>query len=212
MEELDLLKKAWQKDTHKFEQISEEEIYKMVHTKSSSIVKWILIISVIEVLFWGAISIFWDLDEYLKNMHAEEIMIYFKVINYINYFVILWFIYKFYKNYIKISTTVSTKQLMHDILKTRKTVRNYVWYNLTMAVVSFIAGFFIYFAYNPESLILKDRIAHENSHYTLCITLGIMLLACIIVVGAFWLFYRLLYGILLRKLNANYKELKKIDL
>jgi hypothetical protein len=30
--------------------------------------------------------------------------------------------------------------------------------------------------------------------------------------GAFWLFYRVLYGILLRRLYANYKELKKIDL
>ena len=28
----------------------------------------------------------------------------------------------------------------------------------------------------------------------------------------FWLFYRLLYGILLKKLSRNYEELKKIDL
>jgi hypothetical protein len=40
------------------------------------------------------------------------------------------FIYLFYKNYIRISTIASTKQLMKDILKTRKTVQYYVWYNL----------------------------------------------------------------------------------
>jgi hypothetical protein len=212
MEELDLLKKAWQKDSHEFEQISEADIYKMLHTKSSSIVKWILIISIIEVLFWTLISVVWNTDEYMKKLHAENTIIYFKVLNFINYAVILFFIYKFYKNYIKISTTASTKQLMQDILKTRKTVQYYVWYNLAMIVISLMAGFFIYFAYNPESSIIKDRIEHESSHYTLCITLGIMLLACVLVVGVFWVFYRLLYGILLRKLNTNYKELKKIDL
>lgn len=212
MEELDLLKKAWQKDSHKFEQVSENEIYKMLHKRSSSIVKWILIISIIEVLFWAAISVLFDFDEYMKKVHAQDVLIYFKVINYINYGIILWFIYNFYKNYIKISTTVSTKQLMHDILKARKTVQNYVWYNLAMAIFSFISGFVIYFCYNPESEILKDKIAHENNHHTFFIILGIIILVSAIFLFLFWLFYRILYGILLRKLSNNYKELKKIDL
>ena len=212
MEELDLLKKAWQKDSHSYEQISEVEIYKMLHTKSSSIVKWILIISIIEVLFWTAISVFYNTDEYMKKLHAENMIIYFKVLNFVNYAVILWFIYNFYKNYIKISTTASTKQLMQDILKTRKTVKYYVWYNLMMIVLSLIAGFIIAFAYNPKMELLKDKIEHETNYHTLCVTLGIMLLTCVVIVGLFWLFYRLLYGILLRKLNTNYKELKKIDL
>ena len=68
MEELDLLKKAWQKDTHSFEQVSEMEIYKMLHRKSSSIVKWILIISVLEVLLWTAISVLFNFDADLKKM------------------------------------------------------------------------------------------------------------------------------------------------
>ena len=40
MKELDLLKKDWQKSDNSFEQVSEIEIYKMIHKKSSSIVKW----------------------------------------------------------------------------------------------------------------------------------------------------------------------------
>lgn len=211
MEELDLLKKAWQKDSHKFEQVSENEIYKMLHTRSSSIVKWILIISIMEVVFWAAISVLFDFDEYMKKVHAGEVLIYFKVINYLNYGIILWFIFNFYKNYIKISTTVSTKQLMHDILKARKTVQNYVWYNLAMAIFSFISGFVIYFCYNPESEILKNKMEHESNHHTFFIILGIIILVSAIFIFLFWLFYRLLYGILLRKLSNNYKELKKID-
>ena len=212
MEELDLLKKAWQKDSHSFEQVSENEIYKMLHTKSSSVVKWILIISIIEVLFWTAVSICYNTDEYIKNMHAEKTIVYFKALNFVNYAVILWFIYNFYKNYIKISTTTSTKQLMHDILKTRKTVQYYVWYNLTIIVLSLIAGFTIAFAYNPKMELLKNKIAQETNYHTLCVTLGIILLTILAFVGLFWLFYRLLYGILLQKLNRNYKELKKIEL
>jgi hypothetical protein len=49
MKELDLLKKAWQNETHSFQQVTEGEIYRMIHKRSSSIVKWILIISIVEV-------------------------------------------------------------------------------------------------------------------------------------------------------------------
>ena len=212
MEELDLLKKAWQKDSHSYEQVSESEIYKMLHKKSSSIVKWILIISIIEVLFWGVISIFFKVDEYLKNLNAENLSMYFQVLNVVNYVVILWFIYNFYKNYIKITTTASTNQLMHDILKTRKTVKYYVWYNLLMSLLSMIAAFVMEFEFNPRMEIVKNQIANENNYNTLIVTVGIMLLSIILFIGLVWLFYRLLYGILLRKLNSNYKELKKIDL
>ena len=212
MEELDLLKKAWQKDSHSYEQVSESEIYKMLHKKSSSIVKWILIISIIEVLFWTVISIFFKVDEYLKNLNAESLSMYFQVLNVVNYIVILWFIYNFYKNYIKISTTASTNRLMHDILKTRKTVKYYVWYNLLMSLLSMIAAFVMEFEFNPRMEIVKNQIANENNYKTLFVTVGIILLSIILFIGLVWLFYRLLYGILLRKLNSNYKELKKIDL
>jgi len=212
MEELDLLKKAWQKDSYSYEQVSEMEIYKMLHKKSSSIVKWILIISIIEVLFWAVISIYFKVDEYLKNLNAENLSMYFQVLNVVNYVVILWFIYNFYKNYIKISTIASTNQLMHDILKTRKTVKYYVWYNLLMALLSMIAAFVMEFEFNPRMQIVKNQIANENNYQTLFVTVGIILLSIIVFIGLVWLFYRLLYGILLRKLYINYKELKKIDL
>ena len=212
MEELDLLKKAWQKDSHSYEQVSESEIYKMLHKKSSSIVKWILIISIIEVLFWTVISLCYNIDDHMKKQHAENMIVYLKALTLFNYVVIFWFIYCFYKNYVKISTTSSTKQLMQDILNTRKTVHYYVWYNLTMIVLCLIAGFAIAFVYNPKMELLKDKMTNEINYQILFVTLAIMLLTIVVFVGLFWLFYRLLYGILLRKLYTNYKELKKIDL
>jgi len=98
--------------------------------------------------------------------------------------------------------------LMQDILKARKTVKYYVWYNLGMIIVRMVAGFFIAFEYNP---LLKERFEHESNFQLMCL-IGILLLITVVIVFVFWLIYLLLYGILLRKLNTNYKELKKIDL
>ena len=209
MEELDLLKKDWQKN-NAFKQISELEIYKMLHTKSSSIVKWIFIISILEIMLWTLISVFFNTDDYLKNIKHEELDIYFEALTVFNYAVILVFIYLFYKNYMTISTTVSIKQLMKDILKTRKTVQCYVWYNLAMVAFSLLFGFYIAFAYNPEIAVLMDKIGHNTK--VMVITVGVFLLIIAAFLGLFWLFYRLLYGTLLRRLFANYNELKKIDL
>ena len=212
MKELDLLKKAWKKDTHSFEQFTEVEIYNMLHKKSSSIVKWILIISLLEIGLWAAISIVFNTDDAIKSLHAEDFLIYLKILTYVNYAVVACFVYCFYRNYTRISTTTSIKQLMNDILKTRKTVRNYVWYNLSMIFISFILGLIMAFVYNPKMNAIKEKISQDGGYFLLCKIIVILLIALVILVGFFWLFYRLLYGILLRRLNANYKELKKIDL
>jgi hypothetical protein len=45
---------------------------------------------------------------------------------------------------------------MKDILKTRKTVQYYVWYNLAMIGVLLIIGFALFF-YNPETVILRKK-------------------------------------------------------
>ena len=206
MEELDLLKKDWQKNENSFEQVSEMEIYTMLHKKSSSIVKWILIISILEVLLWTGISLLFNTDDYLKEMHGEYYIEYIKFLTVFNYVIVAVFIFIFYKNYKNISTITSTKQLMNDILKTRKTVKYYVWYNLGMIVLSMIMGFVLAFSLNPK--------VHELTLNTKVFTLTILLCGTFLLlfVGLFWLFYRLIYGILLKKLYRNYHELKKIDL
>ncbi|WP_016988736.1 hypothetical protein [Flavobacterium sp. ACAM 123] len=210
MKELDLLKKDWQKNKDSFEQVSEIEIYKMIHKKSSSIVKWILIISILEVLLWTSLSLIFNADDYLENINNNGFVSYLKIFNYLSYAVIVIFIYLFYKNYIRISTIASTKQLMKDILKTRKTVQYYVWYNLAMIGILLIIGFVIALFYNPETVLLREKI--ESDPIIMAVTVGILALVSIVLFGLFWLFYRLLYGVLLRRLYDNYKELKKIDL
>ncbi|MDL2142066.1 MULTISPECIES: hypothetical protein [Flavobacterium] len=209
MKELDLLKKDWKKNSDSFEQISEKEIYKMIHKKSSSIVKWILIISILEVLFWTISNYFSNVDADLKKMNHPEIILVMDILLYFNYIVIFVFIYFFYKNYKTITTTVSTKLLMSSILKTRKTVQYYVWYNLGMLVVSSILSFFIGYVYNPDMAIIREKLALNGK--AMLFSIGALVLLVLVLFGIFWGIYRLLYGTLLRRLYANYKELKKID-
>lgn len=213
MEELDLLKKAWKKDESAFEQVSEAAIYSMLHQKSSSIVKWILMISVIEFVFWNIITLIFSDDKYQSKLHRygiEDVML---AVNVVNYIVILVFIFVFYKNYRAISTTDSTRQLMKSILRTRRTVQNYIWYNLGIATVSIVLSIVMLFYHNGKMIAMLAKAEAEGNRVfflSSCALISILFIAVILFI--FWLFYRLLYGILLKRLYANYNELKKIEL
>lgn len=206
MEELDLLKKDWKKNQN-FPEISENEIYGMLHKKSSSIVKLILIISILEVVLWFFVGLLFDSEEYFKKLNSSFLVDFFNVFTVLNYAVIAAFIYIFYKNYKNICVVSSTKHLMKSILNTRKTVNYYIWYNLAMIIVGTILGFILAFNTDPNLIKLTE---HNDSVFYIAI--AICLVAVVVLVGVFWLFYRLLYGILLKKLYKNYNELKKIDL
>ena len=71
-EELDLLKKAWKKDEHSYEQVTEKQIYAMIHKRSSSIVKWILMISIAELILWSGISFLFVDENYLKTQIQKD--------------------------------------------------------------------------------------------------------------------------------------------
>ncbi len=205
MEELDLLKKDWNKTNANFKEVSEKELYKMLHKNSSSIVKWILVISICEIFLWTAINIFSSNDEYFASSNYPDFTVYFDAFTIFNYIVVIGFVIQFYRNYKQISTVASTEKLMHTILKTRKTVSLYVKYNLFMILLTFLTGMIVVFTYNPKMEVIME----DPSKMLGVIVLSVI--ATTVMVGAFWLFYRLLYGILTKRLYENYKELKAID-
>ena len=209
MEELDLLKKDWKRRENAFEQVSEPDIYKMIHKSSSSLVRWILIISIVELVFWTAIGMVAGTDEYLDGMDNEAFRIGLSVLTYVNYAVVIGFIYLFYRNYVQISTIADTRTLMKDILRTRRTVQYYVWYNLAMIGLSMAVGFVIAIVCSPQVAGLKDVITHDN--WALIKTVALLFVVLCLSVGLVWVIYRLIYGTLMRRLLANYRELKKID-
>ena len=213
MDELDILKKDWKKSESSFNQITEKEIYGMLHKKSSSIVKWILVISILEIAFWSVLGFFTADENYLKTLeqyHLREVM---PIITTLNYGVILFFIYLFYKNYKTINTTDTVKQLMHTILKTRKTVQHYVWYNLIMTFLSMVLVVVFQLKYDPNiEKVFKNVSSTMDSNLFYLMVTFFYIIVIVAVIGFIWLFYKLIYGILMKRLNNNYKELKKIDL
>ena len=204
MDELEILKKDWKKNENAFDQVTEKEIYGMLHKRSSSIVKWILIISILEFLFLRLLdlSIFLD-DEYSNRMKEHHIYDFEKFVTIFNFAILLVFIYYFYRNLKAINSSSSVKKLMQDIINTRKIVKYYVWYNLVLVGITSAIVIYSQFMYDKN-------INHLYDKYQLFFILGGFFFVIIILL-LFWLFYRLLYGILMRRLEKNYNELKKID-
>ena len=212
MDELDLLKKHWNKGEDSFQQVSEKQIYKMIHKNSSSIVKWIFIISILEFLLWSFLSFCMKDGEVMQQFdayHVDHIMTPLMVVGYIG---LAYFFFQFYMNYRKITATDNVKKLINTILSTRKRVNQYVWFNIIYAILSVITVLFIQFNYDPRLIDLFETSANSNKAmliYGIYTAMTIVFLS--VFVGCIWLFYRLVYGILLKRLYKNYEELKKID-
>ena len=209
MDELELLKKDWVKNDDRFEKKSTAQIYPMLLKKSSSIVKTLFYISIAELVFWVAINTlpFLMSDSYRAKHEEMYTSNMFIIISIVSYAIILLFVYLLYQSHKSISVTDNAKKLMQNILKTRKIIKYYVLYNLVLASVSMILAFIYTSSHDP---LLAEKIDHfTNKQYIAMI--GIFMLVTIVFVAVIWLFYKLLYGILLRRLNKNYKELKKIE-
>lgn len=213
MDELELLKKDWKKDDANFPKVTYNEIYKMILKKSSSIVKWIFIISLLEFVFWAIIAFAFKDTKSMKewnNFHADYVIIPLTVIGYV---VLIYFFYLFFKNYKRISATDNAKLLMENILKTRRTVKNYVAFNLVYLVIATAVALFVQFDQNPQVIGLAHKAAADGNLFVFYARF--ILITAVFLVGAIAIllfFYWLIYGILLKRLNRNYKELKKLEL
>jgi uncharacterized membrane protein len=205
MKELDLLKKDWQKNDT-FEQVSEMDIYKMLHKKSSSIVKWILIVSILEFVVLNGISLLLNDPKYDAFMRLHPFL---NFLEKFNYAVIIVFIYLFYRNFKSISVLNSSKTLIKHILKTRKIVTYYIYWNIFIGGItgafSFIEGF-------NEGYNTSSELTENNKTVALEVNCISIIIVAVLIMGGIWLFYKLLYGRFLSKLKENYIELKKIDL
>ena len=125
----------------------------------------------------------------------------------------LYFIFKFYSMYRKISVDDNTKKLISTILKTRKVVKQYIAFNLTFFAVFFIVfgGYLFYESYLEG--IAKNGVLHPEMPLNIAmISFIVLIIATAIFTFGFWLIYKLIYGILLKRLQNNFEELKKIDL
>lgn len=210
MDQLEALKEQWQTTEQEFPKLSYQDIYAMLLKKSSSIVKWIVIISVCEIALWTILSFFVPESsrEFNNDMGLKSA---FLGINVFTYAVTAVFIYLFYQNYQKIQATSSIKELMGNILRTRKTVHYFVYFNIGMAALLLI-GTNLYYYYNQDKLASLLRQDDTFGGLPAETFINVNIAAGILLIGFLILFYYVIYGLLLRRLKRNYKELEKMEL
>ena len=205
-------KKVWKNQPEEKNKISALEIYKMTQSKSNSIVKWIFIIGLLEFVFWFAINYLCTKNGALEPYEKLKLISFIENFNYFHYVVVVLFLILFYRNFSLISTVDDTKTLMKNILLVRKTVKWYVYYNLINVIVfSIILNILIFNTPNGINIIsgIDNESLNQEHMMSVFIIAQIVVIAFMILV--LWLFYYLLYGILLKKLNKNYKELIKLN-
>jgi len=214
-DELELLKKDWQKKEFDVPKLSYDEIHKMIWKKSSSIVRWILIISILEFTVPHLLYLLPSMRDGMELYENIGVSKYLVVLSGFTYIIAFYFIFQFYKRFKEISVLDNSKSLMKKIIKTRKTVKHYVIFSLSMIMMTIII--MIIGVYLNDNMVnafpeLKDSLANispEKLKITIMISIGIFGVILTLVMGGI---YFLLYGLLLRKLKQNYSELRNLTI
>jgi hypothetical protein len=212
MDQLDLLKKRWDDANDSFPKYSKKQLQLIIAKRSTSIVKWLLIIAIIEFLVFSGINLLPGVSA--QNEQAKMILgeILYHTAYIVHYAVILWFIYRFYLNYTRINTTQPAKSLMENILKTRKTMKWYIWYNLSYMVIFGMVFSSLMFYKDPNIVAAMEQAKQQTSSTVVTLIYMVMILIMLLVMaGLLYGLYSLIYGILLKRLKNNYKELKKME-
>jgi hypothetical protein len=216
MDELELLKKDWKSKESELPKLSYDELYGMIWKKSSSIVKWIFIISIIEFVLPHLLYLLPSAREgmqFYEDLGLKNLML---GITIVQYMVVFYFIYQFYQRYREISALDNAKELMHKIMRTRKTVKNYILFALSIFLFTFVLiaigialseGDTFIHALNLEEKAMEDSI--DNIKY---VVVGVLIAMGILCTAFLGLIYFLIYGLLLRKLGKNYGELKRLEI
>lgn len=114
------------------------------------------------------------------------------------------FVVIFYSNYKKINVESNLKKFIIHIIKFKKTVNLFIFSNILLLFL-FIGSFTAFIIFT----IKKQNIQIDNPTFWGLIT-GVIfsLLVCIVLI---LLYYKIAYGIILKRLSKNLKQLETID-
>lgn len=214
LDELELLKRDWHKREQDLPRLTYEQIHKMIWKRSSSLVRWIFYISIIEFIAPHLLYVIPSFRDGLSYELVESLGIStpLYVLTAFQYGVALYFIFRFYLRYREISVLDTTGNLMKGILKTRKTVLHYVIFSLGMILLVFaifIEG--IFFSNNLVDQLHLTSSADIDPGKIKWLVIGVMALTGIIFTALVGGVYYFIYGMLTRKLTKNYFELEKLE-
>ncbi len=216
--DLDNFKKTWQEQEVP-PKYDSSEIEAMLNKSSRNYVKYILWISVLEFVVILAMNIYYtflgdDSASFLtvltrlgihntNELQADFSHLYF-ILKIISLVITAYFVVRFYKNYRRINIESNLKKLILQIISFKKTVNQFILANISLLVL-----FTIVLTYFTFSTLATQHI--EMSHPTLIgFVVGLILMTAVSVL-LMWVYYRIVYGILLKRLGKNLSELQKIE-
>ncbi|MDQ0593010.1 magnesium-transporting ATPase (P-type) [Chryseobacterium ginsenosidimutans] len=216
--DLDSLKKTWQEQPVQ-EKYDNSEILQMLNRKSRNYVKYIFWISVAEFIFFSVLGLFYIIQgkesnsfiSILEKLGARKttelegsLDNIYVVLKIMSLSITAYFVYKFYQNYKKIKIEENLKKLILKIIQFKKTVNAFILINILL-LIAFTSIFtvFVFYILNTQNIEVTNS---ALTGFVLAIIISTVLAVLLI-----WLYYKLVYGIIMRKLDRNLKQLKEID-
>ena len=204
MKELDKLKQEWAKQN--FDQyFSKEDLQGFLHNKSAHSIKWIFYLSIIEFVLYLSFPLlvpnYLDSFAYYKSLNLFNFSIFTTLFGYL---ILLYFMWRFFKNYRKISVADSVKDHLSAILKTRRAVNQYFYFNVAVLIIFSIVVLIAAFQFDKNMIALQEK---NSSFIMIIFVIGAIIS---VILGVFGLLYYFVYGRFLRPLKQNERELKKI--
>lgn len=216
-DELDDLKSLWQNQTDE-KSYDKDQIFKMIHRKSKNSVQWLFYITLAELALaivfsiWAIVSGTSMISEHLKEVMNEETLKSYDYISHISLvgsciFVAITFFY-----FRKISAQLSVKSLIDKIIEFRKVLS---WLIILWVVLS-LAFIFPMYVEMGQQVFMHDydkgnMSAEEIEKTAKGVGVGLAAVSSFVIILFSVLYYGIIYGIFLRRLGKNLKELKKIE-
>ncbi len=209
MDALDQFKEKWKNQSDSFVHLDKAQLTNILKQKSTNLVKWIFVFGLFEFALWALLS--WAFrDKSVGTISESELFVNFSYgLEILSYAVLVYFLFRFYSNYKRISLVEDTKQLMAKIMKTRKTVKLYVAINIILLIVGTITTLILMMNFDAELMATVHDIQikqHDEYFFVrlVLVTFAILNLFTLVLLLIYWL----TYGTLLRRLKANYKLLE----
>lgn len=216
--DLDSFKKTWQEQPVQ-QKYDNNEILKMLNRKSRNYVKYIFWISVVEFLFFTVLGLFYIIQDkesnsflsILERLGAKKttelegfLDSIYVVLKVLSLSITAYFVFKFYQNYKKIKIEENLKKFILRIIQFKKTVNAFILINILL-LIAFTSVFTVFVFY-----ILKTQHIEVNNSNLMIFIIGTIVSTALAVL-LIWLYYKIVYGIIMRKLDKNLKQLKDID-
>ena len=215
---IDQLKEAWQKQMPR-DTYGTAEITAMLNRRSRNYVKYILWISIAEfaafllmgIYSWfysGSSGSFYEIMEKMGVEVTDELQMNFEhtyfLLRVLGFLALLLFIILFYRSYRRIDVHSSLKDLISQILAFKRSVFAFVIVNIVLLVFfSTVIGVFSLRVLHDQQIELDDA---KLAGFLIGITV-----ATIMGIGIFLVYYKIVYGIIMRKVDRNLEQLRAME-